>query len=208
MTAMASMALITTCALAGRGGANQTMRETNQTTCSKTGESFPDCLVMDEAISWQHRLAPWLLAFGTVLVLGLPTMLLQYKHREDGLKSITASLVQCVALMLVSHRLDHPSIQYTLGLHSSAHVLLSCRTQHLLGGSHLGNACFLACILLVFGAGHLGPPVSVVNWSGHDQVSCALLAHLLGCLVPPLVHSCLAHVHSGLSLFFIERSLI
>jgi hypothetical protein len=101
-------------------------------------------------------------------------------------------ILHSAATLLACCPLHSAAVVYTLSLHACMQLLLGVSTDHLVGGPALGSNRAWSCAALVAGAAWWGPRVSLVNWSGHDPVACAVHAHLLGCVLPQMTGSLVA----------------
>jgi hypothetical protein len=163
----------------------------NNATCG-IGTRWVECGVLDASVTALHLAVPWVVTLGAVVVLSMPTVLLRSKHKEKGLSVVASNLMQCLGLMLCSSFLtDHPSICFTLSLHSC--ILLLGHMD--VAGPQVGAGWWWACRhlvalgLLVWEA-LVGPAVSVVHWPSTPPgtaLQCAYLAHLAGAVVPDCV---------------------
>ena len=164
-------------------------------TCGR-GTGWSECGVLDEGIKPVHLAVPWGVTLGGILILGMPTLLLRSKHKEQGLSLVAWNLFQCLGLMICSSFVtDHPSICFALSLHSCVLLLGHLEVSKALVGPGwwwgLRYACMLA--LLVWEIA-LGPALSVVRWPSTPEgtaLPCAYLAHLAGAVVPDCVMFCL-----------------
>jgi hypothetical protein len=165
----------------------------NHSSCNASASiRWKECTVLDMEISPQHLLAPWVITLGAIVFLSMPTVLLRSKSKEKGLRTFACNLLQCLGLLSCSFFFsDHPSICFTVGLHSCVRLLVQLElSDGLVGGDFWWGLRYLvACGLLVLEIS-LGPPVSVVHWPSTPAgtaLSCAYLAHLIGCIVPDLI---------------------
>lgn len=160
-------------------------------TCGR-GTAWLECAVLDEGITPLDVAMPWAFTLGTLVVLGMPTLLLRSKHKERGLGHLAWALLQCLALMTCSSFMtDHPSICFALTIHSCARLLTRMEgSSALVGGGWWWGLRYLALAQLLAWLVFMGPPLSVVRWESTppgQALPCAYLAHLAGCVVPDLV---------------------
>lgn len=158
-------------------------------TCGHVTDMGHECRALDANISRSMFYAPWILTAVLLLVLSLPTVLLESRHPELGLQAVTGVFVHQTAMLLLTA--GRPAtVGYALGLHACVHTLLSIRCgPHLVGGRLWWGLRFPAAAGLVGLAAVYGPPVSVLRWPGADStdaVACATAAHLIGSLLPDL----------------------
>jgi hypothetical protein len=166
-------------------------RHSNGTCSMAMGTRWPECHVLDEYVKPIHLIVPWCVTLGAIVVLSMPTVLLRSRQKEKGLRTIAGNLFQYLGLLVCSSFVtDHPSICYTLTLHSCVRLLVQLQvTDALVGGGAWWTLRYavvwaLLCLQLCF-----GPSISVVRWPSTPAGSalpCAYLAHLGGCIVPDL----------------------
>jgi hypothetical protein len=190
-----SLLVVVACTLSGgveRGVAEERpQRDGNGTTCG-VGSRWRECTVLDEEIQPLHLTLPWVVTLGTVVVLSMPTVLLRSKRKAEGLGMVAWNLFQCLGLMLCSSFLtDHPSICFTLTLHSCILLLGHMEVSKPLVGAEwwwfLRHPVGLG---LLFWEVAEGPPVSVVRWPdtpAGSALPCAYLAHLAGAILPDCI---------------------
>lgn len=158
-------------------------------TCGHAGRPYPECRALDPHVSPAAFYAPWTLTAVLLLVLSMPTVLLQSRFPERGMQAVAGLFAHQTVLMLCSAALPS-TVGYTLALHTCVHTLLTIKWgPHLVGGPLWWGLRYPAAAGLVALAGLYGPPVSVVRWPGADStdaVACATTAHLLACLAPDL----------------------
>lgn len=158
--------------------------------CSQGRAAFQECEAVDARVTEAAVLAPWLLTIGLLLVLGLPTLLLDSHHPVRGVQALLALFLRQILPVGLAPFLPR-SFAYTLGLHACVHALLGLRGgRHLVGGRGWWGLRFPGAACLVLLAAYFGPPVSIVRWPGADTVeavACAGQAHLLGFLLPDLL---------------------
>jgi len=190
------MGVILACSMAG-GHFNTTRLTTtctqnvSQTSILWGGIQASECADLDSIIRAEDIIWPWGLTIGTILFLGMPTILLKSRWKEKGISMLMGNLLRCLSCLACVICLFHqPVVAYTLSLHSCSHLLagLKLHKTAMMGGSVWWGMRFLAvpCILVI--AGVSGPPVSIVQWPKMPSscVHCAFLAHLIGCIVPGL----------------------
>lgn len=161
----------------------------NHQTCG-AGSAWMECSEMDKLVLPVHIYAPWTFTVCFVLVLGMPTVLLRSRHKEQGLRQLAWICLQCLVLAYGSlFATDHPVLIFSLTLHSCVRVLLRMPvTDRLLGGRWWWGLRYAGALALLAGEIALGVPVSIVRWRGDvHNLSCAYLAHLGGCLVPDML---------------------
>jgi hypothetical protein len=161
-------------------------------TCDNKGTHWNECGALDDMFNEQDLAVPWFVALGTIVFLGMPTLLLRSKHKEQGLSLITWNLVQFLALMLCSSlATDHPSMRFALGMHSATLLLSHLETsQALVGPAWWWGLRHLALLGLLAWEVCYGPAISVVRWPSTPEgtaLPCAYLAHLAGAIVPDCV---------------------
>jgi hypothetical protein len=174
--------------LAGGMDRNRTLSPGNAT-CGR-GTAWLECEVLDESIAPLDVALPWVFTLGTLVFLGMPTLVLRSKHKERGLGRLAWDLLQCLALMLCSSFVtDHPSICFALTTHSCARLLTRMEgSKALVGGAWWWGLRYLALAQLLAWLILAGPAISVVRWeSTPPALPCAYLAHLAGCVVPDLI---------------------
>jgi len=171
------------------GGAKLRLNAYPPSTCAPDAGWTHDCLGLDSHITRIALYAPWTITAVFLLVLSLPTVLLESRAPELGMQVVTSIFVHQTLLMLLSAGLP-PTVNYALGLHACVHTLLTIRWgHHLVGGPLWWGLRFPAAVGLVTLAAFYGPPVSVVRWPGADScdaIACAATAHLIGALLPDL----------------------
>jgi len=186
-----SLLVVFACTLAG-GPDRPTFNNhhpSHNATCG-VGTRWAECRELDRDISPMHLIVPWTLTLLTIVVLSMPTVLLRSKYKEAGLRSFAGNLFQCLGLLLASSfATDHPSICFALTMHSCVRLLaqLQVNTPGVWGASWWAMRFFTVFVILALEV-CVGPPVSVIRW--HDtspSLSCAYLAHLVGCIIPELV---------------------
>lgn len=162
------------------GGMERLPANPGNSTCAK-GTHWNECGALDDLFHEQDLAVPWSVALGTIVFLGMPTLLLRSKHKEQGLSLVAWNLVQCMALMLcASFATDHPSMQFALGMHSAALLLSHLETSRaLVGPAWWWGLRHLALLGLLAWEVCLGPPISVVRWPstpGGTALPCATFA--------------------------------
>ena len=162
-----------------------------QPTCGPASAAVGhECEALDAHVPRAALYAPWVLTAMLLLVLSLPTVLLESRHPEAGLQAVTSVFLHQTLMLLLSAGLP-AAVGYALGLHACVHTLLTIRWgHHLVGGRLWWGLRFPAAAGLVGLAALYGPSVSVLRWPGADStdaVACATTAHLIGSLLPDLV---------------------
>lgn len=192
-----SILVVVACTLAGgferQFTPNATARGSiNHTTTCGPGTRFPECVLLDtHEIVPVHLIVPWVITLATLVTLGMPTMLLRSKSKETGLRTLAGNLFQCLGLMLCSSiATDHPSIAFSLTMHSCIRLLLQMDvTDSLVGGPGWWSLRYLAAGAILGLEVCAGPALSIVRWpkTPANTLTCAYLAHLAGCIVPDFV---------------------
>lgn len=102
------------------------------------------------------------------------------------MRCLACILVQSLCLMTGSMASEHPSLNYAVSAHGS--VLLLSRmevSRTLLGGAQWWSLRYVMIVAILAYIATQGPAVAVVRWPGAgDSLSCAYVAHLLGCIWP------------------------
>lgn len=164
------------------GGANQT--------CG-LGSGWTECAGMDTHVLPVHVYAPWAFTVCLLLVLGMPTVLLRSRYKEQGLRQLAWICLQCLVLANGSLLLtDHPVLIFALTLHSCVRILLRMPvTNRLVGGQWWWGLRYLGAAALLVSEVLVGVPISIVQWRANADSSlpCAYLAHLGGCLLPDML---------------------
>ena len=198
-----SLLVVLACTLAG--GLNRLHHNTTplvNATCG-VGTHWVECRELDESITPVHLMVPWIFTLGTIVVLSMPTVLLRSRHKEIGLRVFAGNLLQCLGLLLASSfATDHPSLCFSLTLHSCIRLLAQLQVTDV-GGATWWAMRYVAISSLLCMEVCAGPAISVVRWldTPSSTLSCAYLAHLIGCIVPELI---LINVRF---LFFVARAL-
>ena len=166
----------------------------NSSSCTDTciNTRWAECLVLDSEITHQHLAAPWVITLTAIVILSMPTVLLRSRSKEKGLRSFACNLIQYLGLLSCAFLfVDHPSICFTLGLHSCVCLLTRLKVSDgLVGTGWWWNLRYLVILALLALEIISGPAISVVRWPSTPAgtaLSCAYLAHLAGCIVPNLV---------------------
>jgi hypothetical protein len=166
--------------------------DTAPPTCQHAWYQYHECRVLDPHVSSGAFYAPWVFTAFVLIVLSLPTVFLESRYPERGLRAIAGLFAHQTLLVLWSATLP-ATVGYALGLHACVHTLLTIRWgQHLVGGPVWWAIRFPAAAGIVILAARYGPPVSIVRWPGADSgdgVACATASHLLGSLLPDLALS-------------------
>lgn len=168
------------------------------------GTRWPECHVLDEHIRPFHLAVPWCLTLASIVILSMPTVLLRSRQKERGLRTVAGNLLQFLGLLTCTSLItDHPSICFTLTLHSCVRLLVQLElSDALVGGSgwwtlRYAAVWILLCLQLCF-----GPSISVIRWPttpAGSALPCAYLAHLAGCLLPELALTSLRWVVAVMS---------
>lgn len=180
--------------LAGNTSSRSSASPPSNGSCGLGGLAWAECGVLDDQVHPLHIGIPWALSLGTIVILSMPTVLLRSRKKETGLRTIAGNLFQFLGLLLCCSFVgDHPVICFTLSLHSCVRLLVQLEiSDAFVGGCGWWTLRYLAvwtilCLQLWF-----GPSVSVIRWPTTPPgtaLSCAYLAHLVGCLLPDLVLS-------------------
>lgn len=190
-----------------KGGNLTTTTTANQSSSFSTprfcaGRTFwNECHILDASIHPVHLLSPWVITFGTIVFLSMPTVLLRSRYKEKGLRLFAGNLAQFISLFAFSTLVsDNPSICYTFALHACVHYLCVVNVSPALwGGGLWWGIRYVVLTLILFGQLVLGPPVSVVRWNTRSTalddtaevsqglLQCAYLSHLIGCIAPDMV---------------------
>jgi hypothetical protein len=174
MVGLDSVLVVVAATLAG--GFNRTLEAPS---CAE-GSRWRECPVLDATIHPVHILVPWAVTLATIVVLGMPSVLLHSKGKEQALRVFAGNLFKFLGLLSCSTLVaDHPSVCYTLTIHACVRLLASME----------GLMQRVTVLALLAAQVCEGPAISVVHWPGAEQgaLSCAYLAHLVGCVVPDLV---------------------
>lgn len=155
------------------------------------GTRWPECHVLDEFIKPHHLVVPWCLTLACIVILSMPTLLLRSRHKEKGLRIVAGNLLQFLGLLTcTSFITDHPSICFTLTLHSCVRLLIQLQVSDaLVGGESWWTLRYAAVWILLCLQLCLGPSISVIRWPTTPTGSalpCAYLAHLVGCILPDM----------------------
>jgi hypothetical protein len=174
MVGLDSVLVVAAATLAG--GFNRTL---SAPSCTE-GSRWRECPALDATIHPLHILVPWAITLGTIVVLGMPSVLLHTKGKERGLRVFAGNLFKFLGLLSCSVLVaEHPSVCYTLTLHACVRLLASMEGV-------MQRVTILSLLAMQVCE---GPAISVVHWPGTEQgaLSCSYLAHLVGCVVPDLV---------------------
>lgn len=155
------------------------------------GTRWPECHVLDEFVKPIHLVVPWCLTLGCIVILSMPTVLLRSRQKEKGLRLVAGNLLQFLGLLTcTSFVTDHPSICFTLTLHSCVRLLVQLQISDVLvGGRSWWTLRYAAVWVLLCLQLCLGPSISVIRWPATPAGSalpCAYLAHLVGCILPDM----------------------
>lgn len=168
------------------------------------GSRWPECHVLDEFIRPSHLHFPWVFTLASIVILSMPTVLVRSRQKERGLRIVAGNLLQFLGLLTCASLVtNHPSICFTLSLHSCVRLLVQLQmSDALVGGGGWWTLRYAAvwtllCLQLCF-----GPSISVIRWPTTpvgSSLPCAYLAHLVGCIVPDMALSSLRCLISILS---------
>lgn len=195
-THMLSESLLVVIATTLSGGlkpqASTTVPSNESCPTTTASASWGECVVLNSAITPQHLLVPWVICLGTIVVLSMPTVLLRSKTKEKGLRTFACNLLMWLGLLsCLALFTDHPSICFTLSLHSCVRLLAQMEVSNGMIGSPLWWSLRYLVILGLLGLEvAVGPAISVVRWPSTPSgtaLPCAYLAHLAGCIFPDLV---------------------
>ena len=154
------------------------------------GARWAECRALDQDIKPVHLGLPWFITLGTIVILSMPTVLLRSRRKQSGLRVVACNLLQFLGLLACASVIsDHPSICFTLTLHSCVRLLVQLEiSDSLVGGNSWWTLRYavvwiLLCLQLCF-----GPSISVVQWPSTptSALPCAYLAHLVGYIVPDM----------------------
>lgn len=180
------------------GGMDKVLRfhahkdQNTNATCGK-GSTWVECEALDAFVSPQDVLLPWIITLGWLVVLGMPTVVLRSRHKDQGLALLAWAFLQYLSLVVCClFATDHPVITYAMTMHACIRLLTRLSvSEKLVGGSWWWGLRFLGVGQLLLWEVIAGFPVSIVRWgrspSWDQGLSCAYLAHLAGCLIPDLV---------------------
>lgn len=155
------------------------------------GTRWPECHVLDEHIKPFHLAVPWCITLGAIVILSMPTVLLRSRQKEKGLRLVAGNILQFMGLLTcASFITDHPSICFALTLHSCVRLLVQLElSDALVGGAGWWTLRYAVVWILLCLQLCLGPSISVVRWPSTpagSALSCAYLAHLVGCILPDI----------------------
>jgi hypothetical protein len=121
-----------------------------------------------------------------MLFLGMPTLLLSSKSKEKGMRTLAGNLFKYLCLLVCSAMSDHPGLSFAITIHACAILLVYMDvSEALVGGAAWWFLRYPAALALLFWEVAAGPPMSIVHWPGTDNnVTCAYLGHLIGCILP------------------------
>jgi hypothetical protein len=188
-----SLLVVLACTLSGglERHASTQQQAGREESCGQ-GTRWEECGVLDGSIQTAHLAFPWLVTLGCIVFLSMPTVLLRSRSKERGLSTVAWNLFQCLALMLCSCFVtDHPSIQFTVTLHSCILLLGHMNvSDSLVGGGWWWALRHVVALGILVWEIALGPAVSVVRWPSTPAgpaLPCAYLAHLAGSVIPDCV---------------------
>jgi hypothetical protein len=184
MVTMGSVLVVVASTLTG-GLRNMSVLEsihpsTNNDTAQCALPKGDQCAALDATILPLHFIVPWGLTLSVLVCMGMPSVLLWGKDKEQGMRVFAGNLFQYLGLLLCSLAFaNRTTVSFALTLHSCTRLLLST--------AHSGG--WLALLVLLGLQLSDGPPVSVVPWIGGQEgtIRCAYLSHLTGCVLPDLV---------------------
>ena len=150
--------------------------------------NFPHCQTLDETVTMEDLRMPWIICVCTIVVMGAPTLFLQSNKRGGGISLLVEALVRALVLIYSSMHLPYKIIVYTVGLYGSVSVLTGFKASRSLVGYSIWYFRYLSVSAIVAVIAYNGPPVSVVTWPGNHESNtiCALVAHLLGFIIPEM----------------------
>jgi hypothetical protein len=188
---MGRLFVVLACTLAGGVERKPSLQLPRNSTCLSDGH-WSECHVLDEGVSPDHVWTVWAVGLGSLVILGMPTLLLRSTDKERGLSMVASGLFQCLGLMVCSLVVaDHPVVRFTLSLHSVVRLL-----EHvdmgppMVGGWFWWELRHLVVLCLLLWEVSVGPAVSIVRWPNTPDgpaLQCAYLAHLVGAIGPDCV---------------------
>jgi hypothetical protein len=148
------------------------------------------CGSLDATVCTAALAVPWAVTLGTLLLLGLPTILSPTNQQKaSALATLTGTLFECALLLAACLWLRSPTLVYTVSLHAAVQLLDVVDARRLSGGESLWQFRHVPRMGLLAWAACSAPAVPLLSWTGAPPQQCAFVAHLLGCLLPQLVHS-------------------
>jgi hypothetical protein len=188
-----------------RGPLNVSGHACDSMTCA-AGVRWPECYILNELVTPQQLVGPWVVTLGVFGVLCMPTLLLRSKRKEEGLRLVAQNLILFLGLLMCSTVVtDHPVVCYTIGIHSCVRFFTQLDVSPaLVGGIGWWSLRYAAVAGMLGAALSFGPSVSVVRWPSTPQggaLQCAYLSHLVGCIVPDMVSTLLSYVLALLETF-------
>lgn len=177
---------------------NVSGRTCDSMTCA-AGVRWPECSILNELVTAEQLVGPWVVTLAVFGVLCMPTLLLRSKRKEEGLRLVAKNLVLLLGLLICSTIVtDHPVVCYTISVHSCVRFFTQLDVSPaLVGGIGWWSLRYAAVAGMLGVALCLGPSVSVVRWPSTPQggaLQCAYLSHLVGCIVPEMVSTLLRYL--------------
>ena len=204
MDQICSLLVILACTLSGGLDESRPTRIRDKPESCQRGAVWPECVQMDQRITEKDLMVPWCTVFGVLAVLSVPSIVFRARNKTLVLQAVAGNCLRCFALLVLCSTVSsgHLCIRFVMSMHSCFALLR--RFEPADRGA--GLAWWWGITRLAAGAGLLlwstffGPVVSVVRWSvsaAEEDLTCALLAHLLGCIVPSCTLSLLDFVLWG-----------
>lgn len=150
----------------------------------------PTCLGLDALVTQQDTLTAWGVTVAVMLVLGIPTVVLRSRWRENGIQFVTGQHARLLLLMVFV--IGRTSVEnYVFGLHACVSVLVGMKppgSSCVLGSPLWWRLRYIGVLLILIHAAMLGPPVSVTHWPAVPEafMRCAHRTHLRGAVIPDL----------------------
>jgi len=141
-----------------------------------------ECKDLDHLVRPEHASTPLVLVCFSVVLIGLPTVLVPSKMRDAGLFELCKCCLLAFSASLVGKWVARPMLGYALVLHASARALCSVSPDFLVGGVVYASLKYLCAWALCAWAAKYGPGISIVQWVDASQTLCAFQCHLLGVL--------------------------
>jgi hypothetical protein len=154
----------------------------------RVGGLAPECAGLNAFIPPAAGPRALALALLTVVVLGLPAILVPHSEQDRAMRALMSFLLLALGLHLASYGArDEPTLQYVLGLHGAVYMLLTF-PGGLLGGPLWWGLRYAVAALVCALAALFGPCVSVVQWQDGPRADniCAFQTHLYGFIVASL----------------------
>ena len=181
----------------------------SETSCSSHTSISYTCKPLDDLVSNEHLVDPFLIDLAALIIMTMPVVVLSHAQKLAMVKEVGASMLVLFAAAALVHLVStHVSraVAYTSGLHTAAIWLLLLQTSEKnIWLSREGefvytlfSGCATLCILTY--AFHVGPPVPLLpsHPAGLSE-TCGFVGHLSGILFPEVVLS---------TLFYLARALI